>query len=261
MKTINQHFPQTVLLLGGMFGVGKSTLANQIHDLYDGDCYNFDFANVYREKSGVALSQSKQGDIYRDSNWATTIVDSINQGIEDGNAIVIANSSFLIGERRRVVIQGIRHDTRVLPIILTPPLLVPYHRIKSGRPEGSHIVNRENAKDSIMRICKEFIESDNSDLLLPSNPYLLPKEYLSMLCRNPKNRDIITNGPSDEARRAPKWVLTPQELAANDCLELIKSGVSTPMEIRDYLEGRTSIDFERDMNSGEETHLPRASRK
>jgi hypothetical protein len=104
-----------------------------------------------------------------------------------------------------------------------------------------------------MRICKEFIESDNSDLLLPSNPYLLPKEYLSMLCRNPKNRDIITNDPGDESRRAPKWVLVPQELTANKCLELIKSGVSTPKEIRDYIEGRMSGDLER--------HLPRASRK
>lgn len=239
-----QKTTQTVLLLGGMFGVGKSTLASQIKELYGVNCYNFDFADVYRQKNGLALSQSKQGNNYRDANWADTITGAINEGLQKDCELVIANSSFLIGARRRVVLERINQEVRKLLIILTPPLLVPYHRIKLGRPEGTHIVNKNNARESIHRICNEFIASDNTDLLLPTDPYSLPKEYLSMLCRNEANRNIIFNKLDEEMQRLPRWVLMSHDLSAHKCMDLIQSGIADPFLVRGFLEDNVNVDIE-----------------
>ena len=235
---------QTVLLIGGMFGVGKSTIASQIKQEYGVNCFNFDFADVYRQKSGVALSQSKQGDQYRDANWADTIIGSVNTALFDGYELIIANSSFLIGDRRRVVLERIYQGVRALSIILAPPLLVPYHRIKIGRSEGTHIVNKGNARQSIHRICNEFIYSDNTDLLLPTDRSQLPKEYLAMLYRNEINRDILFESPDDEVKRAPKWLLVPQDLVPKDFIGLITSEANSPFELRAIIENKMHYNIE-----------------
>ena len=68
-----QEYPQTVLLIGGMFGSGKSTLASGIKERYGSKCYNIDFANIYRDIGGIALSSSKGGDSFRDSIWQSVL--------------------------------------------------------------------------------------------------------------------------------------------------------------------------------------------
>lgn len=255
------NIKQTVLLIGGMYGVGKSTLAEQVKNVWGANCYNFDFADVYHQKSGIALSQSKQGDQYRDANWADTINGRINHALQEGYELVIANSSFLIGDRRRIVLKNISQETRVLPVILTPSLLVPYHQIKSGRPEGTHIVNVGNARQSLHKLNRQFIASDNSDLLLPTDRYTLPKEYMAMLYRNEANGGILFESPKDELERAPRWVLIPQKLEISDFVRLIASEAINAFDIREIIENNVHYDIERSLQVEESFGTPLAFRK
>lgn len=239
-----QRVPQTVLLIGGMFGSGKSTLASVIQETYGPKCYNIDFANIYGDIGGVALSQSKEGDSFRDSIWGSTVNSAIDEKINEGYELVVANSSFLISERRRMVMDRISDTVNTVALIMALPQLMLYRRIKEGRPVGSHPVNQENARESIVKMNRKFISGDNSDLLLPSVVDSLPPEYLAMLCKNEANRHILSSSREGEVRRASKWVVVPYNLTADLCIELVNLRISDPFLIRSYLEGKRRMDAE-----------------
>jgi predicted kinase len=252
---------QSVLLLGGMFGSGKSTLAAGVEQIYGSTCYNIEFANIYKNIGGVALSQSQQGDNFRDSIWATTITNTINEKLHEGYELIIANSSFLISERRRIVIDYIDPHINTVALIMALPLQTPYHRVKESRPIGSHPVNQENILQTIKKLNRTFVAGDNTDLLLPSDITTLPREYRAMLSRNEINRDMIYNNKEDEEKRKPKWVVVPYNLSPDICIDLVKLQVSDPFLIRSYLETKNQANIEGKKTKTIEGNTPNTYRK
>lgn len=235
---------QSVLLIGGMFGSGKTTLASGICDLYGSDSYNIDFANIYRDVGGEALSQSEKGDAFRDSIWADQLSTAIDSKLAEGFKLVVANSSFLISGRRRAILERIDQDVNIVPLILAIPIRTSHHRIKASRPFGTHPVNMTNSRESIMRMCRSFITGDNSDILLPSILSTLSPEYLAMLNRSKTNRAMLYNTHQDEAERMPQWIMIPDSPTPERCVELIKLGITDPFLIRKYFENTKRIEPE-----------------
>ena len=201
---------QTVLLIGGVSGVGKSTLGLAIQSLYGDSCYNFDFGAVYNPQSKV-------------NNWEREILDSIHTGLSKGYELVVANSKFNQRIRRDHVLDNIH--VRTVPLILRPPLLDAFHNIRNGRPEGTHITNADNARCELIDQCAKLARDDQSDILLPSNKGTVPKEYLAMLQRTELNRPLLSQNGSDPRVR---WVSVCDRITPQRCVEVVRSGVSKP---------------------------------
>lgn len=210
---------QTVLLLGGISGVGKSTLAMKTKALYGEKCYNFDFGQVYGGN-----------DSPRD--WETEILTSINAGLDAGYELVVANSTFIRRQKRNLILDNI--FLRVIPIIMRPPILVAHHHIKDGRPEGTHPTNAKNSMFELGQQCKIMIKDDQSDILLPTDHATLPAEYRAILLRNEANRHLLLN--QEYVNPSVRWVTAVGELTPTTCVGLVNSGTNDPYEIRNILE-------------------------
>jgi predicted kinase len=244
---------QTLLLIGGMFGSGKSTLAQGIQDEYKGTCFNIDFANLYGKLGGVVMSSTKQADSVRDAIWKDVLLDEIDLRLREGNELVLANSSFLIGERRSVVMDAFSTRVASLGLIMMPPLLTSFHRVRSSRPEGSHPVNVSNARQSLMRISESVISSDNSDLLLPTDKSHMPGEYRAMIARSTQSKFLLQETHDEELKRQPKWVVYPDTLTPKMCIELVNQSVVDPFEIRMLLESHLGPSQERETHAAVES--------
>jgi gluconate kinase len=225
---------QTLLLLGGISGAGKSTLALGIKAKYGEDCFNFDFGSVYSRDSTHADKELR---------WQDQILESIRHGFERGHNLVIANSMFLRRERRDLVFDTFP-EQRKLAIMLTPPILTAFHRVKDSRPEGSHTTNAKTAYSEMVRACGFAVENDHSDVLLPSDKSMLPKEYLAMFNRTELNRHMLSQNGCDPNVR---WVATAKQPDPYTYVELVRSGITEPYDVRDFIE-RTSTMVERPLS-------------
>lgn len=214
------------MLIGGFPGAGKSTLAREIHHLYGEGSYHFDFGNIYTKYDPTEERQA-----YRDVHWANTINTVIGEGLRAGNELVITSSAFLRRERRDSVLNFLSDTTRKLPIILGTPLLTSYHRIKSGRPAGTHTTDSGNVRNSLVRACDIVIPDDHTDILLPTDRDRLPGEYIALFNRNAVNKALI-----HRENLSPTWVMTTGDVSAQTYVDIVRSGIVDPFEIRRFLE-------------------------
>lgn len=220
---------QTVLLIGGVCGVGKSTLASGVKQLYGDGCYNFDFGTAY-ERDGSHIPGPEHI-----PDWQEQIRTNINRGLDMGFELVVVNSKFDRRFKRDFAIECVGERAHTLPIILRQPLLTAFHQLKRGRSEYEFVVNGHNAKQSLISVCHRSVQDDQSDILLPSDKGLMPKEYLAILNRSEHNRELLSQNGTDPRVR---WVAVPRRITPNECIEIVRSGVEGAYGIRDVIEGR-----------------------
>lgn len=219
---------QTVLLIGGISGAGKSTLASGVKQLYGDGCYNFDFGTVFERPGGRIAGPER---IY---DWEDQIKHNIDTGLQDGYDLVVVNSKFMQRQRRDLVLDYVGGRARTIPIILRQPLLDVFHQLREGRPAERHTVNGENAKHSLMKACLRSVDDDQSDILLPSDKGVMPKEYLAILDRSDLNRPLLNQNGTDSRVR---WVAVPHRVTPHECIEVVSRGVEGAYGIRSVLEG------------------------
>lgn len=220
---------QTVLLIGGVCGVGKSTLASGVKQLYGDGCYNFDFGTAYERPGGRIAGPE------RISDWEEQIIENIDRGIRDGYDLVVVNSKFTQRSRRDFALDCVGDRARTLPLMLRQPLLDVFHQLREGRPAERHTVNGQNARQSLMETCLRSVADKQEDILLPSDKSTLPKEYLAILNRSEHNRELLSQNGTDPRVR---WVAVPYRITPGECIEIVRSGVEGAYGIRDMIEGR-----------------------
>lgn len=217
------------MFLGGVSGSGKTTLAAGIKQLYGEDCYNFDFVHIYQRLKGQVRPD------YQIPNWEEHMRSSISNGLKQGYELIIANSRFVDRSRRDAAFNFVSGKATALPLILRPPILTAYHRIKSGRPTPEdHYTHRGNCREQLIDLCKKSIYDDQSDILLPSDKESIPGEYMAILRRSDLNKPLVNQNGCD---LRVKWVSTSQELTPALCVDLVRSGIRDPYAIRSYIEG------------------------
>lgn len=235
---------QTVILVGGLFGSGKSTLTSQAQQRYGDAAYNVEFADIYQRIGGLALDSTQAGRSFRDGQWQNIVDDEIQLRLSEGYEAIFVSSAFYQRERRTNTIAKIDQETNVIPLMLAIPQLAIFHRLKE-REVGSNSVNRENARIGIHRMNMLFTKSDNTDLLLPTDVNDLPAEYAAMLTRNEINRLMVGGESDDELRaRSPRWVVSPHNISPETCVDIVKSGTNDPFLIRQIIEEQKFTDIE-----------------
>lgn len=220
---------QTVLLIGGVCGVGKSTLASGVKQLYGDGCYNFDFGTAY-ERQGSRISSPE-----RVADWEEQIADNIQRGLDGGYDLVVVNSKFTQRGRRDFALGCVQDRARAVPLILRQPVLTAFHQIREGRTDQTYPVNNRNARLSLRDVCHRSVEDRQEDILLPSDKSTLPKEYLAILNRSEHNRELLSQNGTDPRVR---WVAVPHRVTPHECIEIVRSGVEGAYEIRDVVEGK-----------------------
>jgi hypothetical protein len=223
---------QTVLLIGGVSGVGKSTLASGIKHLYGEDCFNFDFGTAYERPGGRIAGPERIDD------WEEQITHAISNGLTEGYGLVVANSKFMQKSRRDFILDYIGEKARTIPLVLRPPLLDVFHQLREGRPAERHTVNRDNAREALSSLCARSIDDDQSDILLPSDKAMLSREYLAILNRSELNRPLLNQNGTDPRVR---WVTVPERITPHKCIDIVESGAEGAYEIRRVLEGQQSM--------------------
>ena len=220
---------QTVLLIGGVCGVGKSTLASGVKQLYGDGCYNFDFGTAYERPGGRIASPE------RVSDWEYQVKSNIDRGLRDGHDLVVVNSKFTQRNRRDFALDCVGDRARAVPIILRQSVLTAFHQIREGRTDMTYPVNSQNARRSLIDACLRSVADKQEDILLPSDKSTLPREYLAILNRSEHNRALLSQNGTDPRVR---WVAVPYRITPNECIEIVRSGVEGAYGIRDVIEGR-----------------------
>ena len=231
---------QKVLLLGGYYGSGKTTLTNGLINYY-GCGINLDFDNFSQQLGAFDPSQVMLSNEIRAKIWETYFPNAVETSIKAGNPLTIVAATFAQRPRRdRFMSIFDRYpEVDVYPLVMMLPMKETIRRIRTGRIGDAHVINDQTVLEFYRRANRTFRNDDHTDFLLPTRRSTLPKEYQALLTKKAVNKDVFfdENRDVDQEKR---WVIVPHDLTL-ETLEHVIDGDPYPLSIRYNLEG-LSID-------------------
>jgi predicted alpha/beta hydrolase family esterase len=185
---------QDILLVGGFYASGKSHLCSRFTD-----SHVVDLGSLKRQiDPHYDPRDQRSSDQLRRDIWSTHLPKSLGDAVKADHTSIVVAGSFGTRARRDMIANtavSLVGEQNVRGIFLMPPMKTAIERIKLTRVGDSFMVNDSSYPQYFRAACESFRRSDNSDLILPSDPLQIPREYRAMLTAS-KTHTEITKEPS-----------------------------------------------------------------
>ncbi len=223
-----------IIMLGGIYGSGKSTTAMEIAESY----FNNYSTSIVDSDSFFGNGTGKQVDY---QNWKETarrawdreMIPSIIVASES-HELIIFIGSFYTHDRRQRYYDTLSEIADVTALFYMLPMRETIDRIRRGRRDDTHLVNTTRYREFYKRFNQQFKEDNQSDLLLPHDRDRLTPEYLALLTKRKQNRELVVT-PQLDKTRPHRWIVIPEPLRIETFMNAIQKGILKPYEMRQAL--------------------------
>lgn len=211
-----------VILVGGVYGSGKSTVASALGE----QASVVDYDQIIGNTQGKVMKPEELAPI-RQLAWSQLFLEKLRDSAKNNRA-TIGVGTFTTRERRDRYFEELSAEAQVIGLYYMLPMKTTIERIKLNRA-SDHLVNGNTVIDFYRAHNQTFKTQDHGDLLLPSDPSTLPLEYRALLQQSKK--DFVSS--------KKRWVVLPKPLDPATIKETIASGTTDSEKIRALLEGKT----------------------
>jgi predicted kinase len=217
-----------VVLLGGAYGSGKSSLAQELKQFYGSNCCQvIDFDDLTR---GYRPQLTGWED-YKDHLRHVVIPTMVGDSLTSGRTFVVVAATFYKRSSRMIMTEQLSQVADVYGFFFMLPLLGTVRRVRQNRPADSdHDVNRATINSHQTKFIRRLEQEGLGDVMLPRDPCRIPPEWRALLAR--ANRST-TATPLDYACSA-RWIALVDPIAAPDIAALLKEA-RHPCDIRQRL--------------------------
>ncbi len=227
-----------VVLIGGMYGSGKSTTATAILENSRHKGYSNPIVIDYDLLIGNGAPQVdvEKAQLLRDDVWKYRFAQAIEESINMGHDLVLVPGTFSTRERRDRFIQQFsqRENIDLHCLFIMEPMKTTIQRIQMGRRDESHLVNQHRWREFYRKFNQGFAVDDHNDLLLPLDRQQLAPEYRALLQKHEKNQASFKS-PELDGNQIKRWIVLPRQLHLPDFFDILRDNVIHPLEIRNRL--------------------------
>lgn len=242
-----------VVLVGGIYGSGKSTTAVRLANAACAVGYRtvvVDYDDLAEAGKGEEIDLDKTNRLRYFAWEQDGFVNAVKDVVSQEPDLVVASGTFSTRQRRERFTSQLDdgfYDINVYGLFIMEPMRDTISRIENNRVDNTRLVNAERWREFYQRYNRTFKDEDNTDLLLPSNKNLLAPEYRALLTKGEQNREAFLSSDNTPDKTL-KWVVLPRPLRVDVFLEIIKDGIYKPFDVRERLEGLTSTNIMREGN-------------
>jgi len=241
---------KTVIILGGIYGGGKSTKADEILKAYGEGAVYMGYDSTYAETDEQKALYEKN-EIYRDNLpykeycWKKYAHD-IKEALQT-NDLVVVDAGFRQSRYRREIIQELqREDTiNVIGLFLLANVGMAIRRVLNDPSRENHVVPKKEHKKKGIAFLWELAKQNKTDIILPSRVKETPMTHIPRIYRNvwKKINKIsafaLQNPNVDEkfAESGARWLaINPDKFHVRSFIQAIKAGEKNILRIRDVIE-------------------------
>lgn len=169
-----------VILVGGVYGSGKSTLGHSVERQYHVIDYDYLIGDI--ETNGV-MKVASEMDHLRQMSWGKWFLDALIQSALI-NPITVGLGTFTTRQRRDTYFDAISQVAEVSGLYYMLPMRETISRIRNDRVGAVKLVNSDTVLGFYRTHNRVFKGENHGDLILPENMVGVPKEYQALLAQS-----------------------------------------------------------------------------
>lgn len=219
-----------IILIGGLYGAGKTTLGRYLHGRLGTSASFVNFDTLGDDQGVNSIPSKVRWDLF---------LPEIQRQVYDGYHYVIADASFYKRETRDHFMDALSESALVSGLFLMLPMKEVVCRLHQ-RIEHSGGITANNYVENVCRFNREFMTQNNSDLLLPKDRSAISHEYKVEMSRCPENQFILDHPENDQSLNS-RWLVVTETFNPNRYVELLRRKMSESYELRCGLESETSL--------------------